>query len=51
MMVSERSREVRPVTGRTGLHAAVLHFKAGKFGLQHLNPGVQGIDVRPVTTR
>jgi hypothetical protein len=43
--------EVRPVTGGACVNAAVLHFKAGKFGLQHLNLGVQGVDVRPVTTR
>jgi hypothetical protein len=43
--------EVFPVTGGSGLNAGVFHFKPSKLGLQVLDPSVQGIDVRRVTTR
>jgi hypothetical protein len=43
--------EVRPVTGGRSLNAGLFRLKLSKLGLQILDPSVQGVDVRPVTTR
>jgi hypothetical protein len=43
--------EVRPVTCCAGFKTALNHFEPRKLGLQLLDPRVQAVDLRPVTTR
>jgi hypothetical protein len=43
--------EVRPVTCCAGFKAALFHFEPRKLGPQLLDPRVQVVDLRPVTTR
>ena len=43
--------EIRPVTCCAGFKAALFRFESRKLGLQLLDPGVQAVDLRPVTTR
>jgi hypothetical protein len=43
--------EVRPVTCCAGFKAALFHFEPRKLGPQLLDPRVQAVDLRPVTTR
>jgi hypothetical protein len=43
--------EVRPVTFCAGFKTTLFHFEFRKVGLQLLDPRVQAVDLRPVTTR